>query len=127
MNTNSKTILLRDEVFKIIGCALDVLNKIGHGYHEKPYENALTVAFRKNGIPYSQQKEYPIVYLNEKVGVFIPDLVVFDAIIVDTKVIDGITDHERGQILNYLRISGLRVGLLINFKHSKLEWERIVL
>ena len=58
---------------------------------------------------------------------FIPDLIVFDSIVVDTKVIDQITDHERGLMLNYLRITGLRVGVILNFKHRKLEWERIVL
>lgn len=61
------------------------------------------------------------------VGQFIPDLIAFDAVVVDTKVIDQITDHERGQMMNYLRITKLRVGVILNFKHAKLEWERIVL
>jgi len=52
---------------------------------------------------------------------------VFDAVVVDTKVIDRITDHERRLMLNYLRITKLRVGVVLNFKHRKLEWERIVL
>jgi len=50
-----------------------------------------------------------------------------ESVIVDTKVVDGITDHERGQMLNYLRITSLKVGLIINFKHARLRWERIVL
>ena len=58
---------------------------------------------------------------------FIPDLIAFNAVIVDTKVIDRITDHERGLMLNYLRITNLRVGLILNFEHRKLEWERLVL
>jgi GxxExxY protein len=62
-----------------------------------------------------------------KVGLFVPDLIAFDAMVVDTKVIDRITNHERGLMLNYLRITKLRVGLMLNFKHAKLEWERIVL
>jgi GxxExxY protein len=62
-----------------------------------------------------------------KVGLFIPDLIAFDAVVVDTKVIDRITDHERGLMLNYLRITKLRVGVILNFKHPKLEWERVVL
>ena len=57
----------------------------------------------------------------------IPDLIVFDTVMVDTKVIDRITDHERGLMLNYLRITKLRVGVILNFKHRKLEWERLVL
>ena len=55
------------------------------------------------------------------------DPIAFDSVVVDTKIIDQITDHERGLILNYLRITGLRVGVILNFKHSKLEWQRIAL
>ena len=62
-----------------------------------------------------------------RVGLFIPDLIAFDTVVVDTKVIDRITDHERGLMLNYLRITNLRVGVILNFKQPKLEWERIVL
>ena len=58
---------------------------------------------------------------------FVPDLIAFDSVVVDTKVIERITDHERGLMLNYLRITGLRVGVILNFKHRKLEWERIAL
>ena len=62
-----------------------------------------------------------------QVAEFIPDLIAFDSVIVDAKAIDGISDHERGQMISYLRITKLKVGLIINFKRAKLEWERIVL
>jgi GxxExxY protein len=62
-----------------------------------------------------------------QVSEYVPDLLVAAAVIVDAKVIDRITDFERGQMLNYLRITKLRVGLIINFHKPKLEWERIVL
>lgn len=62
-----------------------------------------------------------------EVGEFIPDLIVFGSVIVDPKVIDHITDFERGKMLNYLRIAKLRVGLLLNFKKPRLEFERVVL
>ena len=68
-----------------------------------------------------------MLYKNHQIVLFVPDLIVFDALVVDTKVIDKITDHERGLMLNYLRITGLRVGVILNFKHRKLEWERIAL
>ncbi len=61
------------------------------------------------------------------VGEYVPDLIAGAAVIVDTKVIERITDVERGQMLNYLKITGLKVGLIVNFKRPKLEWERIVL
>ena len=60
-------------------------------------------------------------------GEFIPDLIAFGLVVVDARVIDRISDHERGRMLNYLRITKLRVGLILNFKNARLEWERIVL
>jgi len=128
MNTNENTKLLhKDEVFQIVGAAFEILNELGHGFHEKPYENALVVEFGLRKIAYSQQPSYDLFYKGQKVGLFIPDLIAFGAIVVDTKVIDRITDVERGQMLNYLRITKLRVGVILNFKNPKLEWERIVL
>ena len=67
------------------------------------------------------------MYKGRKIGEYIPDLIVFDSIAVDTKVIETITDRERGQILNYLKVSGLRVGVILNFAKARLEWERLVL
>src|SRR5437667_8590058 len=123
----SPKLFLKKETHRILGCAFDVLNEVGHGLHEKIYENALTVAFRIAEMPFEQQRSFPVLFRGEKVGEFRPDLLVFGAVIVDPKVIDHITDHERGQMLNYLRITKLRVGLILNFKHARLEWERIVL
>jgi len=97
------------------------------GLIEKPYENALVIEFSLRNIPFRQQPTFDVRYKTHKIGLFVPDLIVFDSIVLDTKVIDRITDHERGLMLNYLRITGLRVGVIINFKHRKLEWERIVL
>jgi len=67
------------------------------------------------------------LYKAVKVGEYIPDLIVFDQIVVDTKTIEHITDHEKGQILNYLKITDLHVGLILNFKYAKLQWERLAL
>ena len=127
MDTTPRKLLLKEEVFQIIACAIEVLNTLGHGIIEKPYENALVVEFRLRNIPFRQQPPFDILYKGQNVGLFVPDLVVFNAVVVDTKVIDRITDHERGLMLNYLRITNLRVGIILNFKHRKLEWERIVL
>src|SRR5438552_19059551 len=126
MNANEK-LLLKDEVYKIVGCAMEVLNGVGHGFHEKPYENALVVEFGLRSVPISQQPRYPIIYKGVSVGEYVPDLIAFNTVVVDAKVIEAITDHERGRMLNYLRITGLKVGVILNFKRAKLEWERIVL
>ena len=128
MNTNPENkLLLKEEVFQIVGSAIEVLNEIGHGLHEKPYENALVIEFGIRKIPFKQQPNYDVLYKGHKVGLFVPDLIAFDTVVVDTKVIDRITDIERGKMINYLRITKLRVGVILNFKHPKLEWERIVL
>lgn len=127
MDTNGEKLLLKEEVFQIVGCAIEVLNTLGHGLLEKPYENALVVEFGLRKIPFRQQPSFDVLYKGHRVGLFIPDLIAFDALIVDAKMIDRITDHERGLMLNYLRITRLRVGVILNFKHRKLEWERIVL
>jgi GxxExxY protein len=124
---NNTALLLKQETHAIIGCAFEVLNELGHGLNEKCYENALVVEFRLGGISFGQQRQFEVLYKKERVGLFIPDLIAFDQVLVDAKVIDRITDVERGQMLNYLRITKLRVGLILNFKHSRLEWERIVL
>src|SRR5205814_7847789 len=70
-------------------------------------------SFGLQKIPFRQQPAFDVLYKGQKVGLFIPDLIAFDAIVVDTKVIDQITDHERGLMLNYLRITKLRVGIIL--------------
>src|ERR1017187_2010641 len=117
----------KEETHALIGCAFEVLNELGHGLNEKLYENALVVEFKRRGIAFDQQRRFEVLYKSEHIGKFVPDLIAFGKVVVDAKTIDGITDHERGQMLNYLRITKLPVGLILNFKHAKLEFERIVL
>ena len=125
--SNQTELLMKDEVHRIVGCAMEVSNVLGHGLLEKPYENALVVEFGLQRIPCQQQRQFDVNYKTVKVGEYIPDLICFEQVVVDTKTIERITDHELGQMLNYLKITRLEVGLLLNFKHAKLEWKRIVL
>ena len=119
--------LEKELVYRITGSAMTVLNEIGHGLREKSYERALCVELNFQKIKFTEQAVYSVYYKNVKVDEFIPDLVIEDKVIVDLKTVENITDEHRGQILNYLKITGLEVGLLLNFKHPKLEWERLVL
>ena len=125
--STNKDLLLADEVYAVTGCAMAVLNELGHGLLEKPYENALVVEFGLQNIPYQQQPRYQVMYKGVSVGDYIPDLITHGQLVVDTKVIDTIGDHEVGQMMNYLKITGLQVGVILNFKHSKLEWKRVVI
>jgi GxxExxY protein len=120
-------LLFKAQTEQIIGVAFEVLNENGHGLYEKIHENSLTVLFKLNDIAFDQQRRFPVMFRGVQVGEFIPDLIASNSVIIDAKVIDRITDHERGQMLNYLRITKLRVGLILNFKHARLEWERVVL
>ncbi|HMO50785.1 MAG TPA: GxxExxY protein [Kiritimatiellia bacterium] len=120
-------LLYKQECFNVVGVAMEVMNNLGHGYNEKPYENAMVVEFKIRNIPFVQQPQFPLQYKGVTIGNFIPDLIAYSQIIIDTKTIKNITDHERGQMLNYLRATQYRVGLIINFFNPKLEWERIVL
>lgn len=111
----------------IIGAAFEVLNGLGHGLHEKPYENALVVECGLRSLSLEQQRRFPVFYKGVQVSEYVPDLLVASSVIVDAKVIERITDLERGQMLNYLRIAKLRVGSIVNFRKPKLEWERVIL
>jgi GxxExxY protein len=113
--------------FVIVGSAMAVLNELGHGLNEKPYERSLVVELGLQGKAVDQQRRFEVRYKGAVVGEFVPDLIVDNSVIVDTKVIERIGDFERGQMLNYLRIARLRVGLIVNFKRPKLEWERMIL
>ena len=142
MNTNSgEVLLLKGEVFQIIGCAIEVLNTLGHGLLEKPYENALVVEFRARKIPFRQQPSFDVLYKGQKIGVFVPDLIAFDSVVVDTKVIDRITDHERWadvELLAYhtaacwrnsqLQASQTRMGKdrLMKFVSIRVHWWLII-
>ena len=116
----------KEETDSIIGSAFAVLNEIGHGYHEKPYENGLVVEFDYRAIPFLQQPRYPLMYRGVQVSEFVPDIIAYGNIIVDAKVIDHITDQDIGQMLNYPKVTGLPVGLILNFTNPKLEFRRVV-
>jgi GxxExxY protein len=109
----SVEMLYHEEVGVILDCAVEVHRILGHGLLEKLYENALEREFQLRGISYLQQPRYPVDYKDCRVGEFIPDLVVFEKIIVDTKTID--------------RITRLRIGFIINYKHRRLETKRVIL
>src|SRR4029077_5159759 len=100
MDTNrGEVLLLKTEVFQIVGCAIEILNTLGHGLIEKPYENALVGESGLRKISFRQEPPFDVLYKEKKVGLFVPDLIAFDTVVVNTKVIDRITNHERGLML----------------------------
>lgn len=110
----------------IIGAAMVVLNELKPGLDEKVYENALLVELAARSRAVDQQCSFPVQYKGKPVGTLIPDLIVDGTIIVDAKVTASFTDSHIAQMIGYLAITKLEVGLLINFKHSTLQWRRVV-
>ena len=117
----------KELVYGVVGCALEVLNEIGHGFREKTYENALCIALHQKQIDLLVQQRYPVCFNGIEVDSFVPDLVVAGKLILEVKTVDALTDQHIGQLLNYLRVTRLQAGVLLNFRHPKLEWKRIVL
>jgi GxxExxY protein len=127
MDANSTKVLQKELSFEIVGAAMEVLNTLGHGLNEKVYENALVAELKTHGGSVQQQKRFKVLYKNVLVGEYIPDLLVDDKVIVDTKTIDSVSDAEVGQVLNYLRIAKLKLGIILNFRRPKLEYRRVAL
>jgi len=125
MNTE-KEFLYKELTGEIIEASCSVHNTLGCGLLEKVYENALAWELELRVRKISSQKEFKVIYREKEVGMYYADLVVDDKVIVEVKAVENIDDIHRAQLLNYLRISGLRVGLLINFAKPKLQYERFI-
>ncbi len=117
---------IKDEAYDITGAAMDVLNVLGHGFNEKVYENALAVEFDIRKINYQKQPKFDVVYKDQNIGHYVPDFVA-NGLIIEIKTIDKIGSNEIGQVLNYLKVTGIKSGVILNFKNSKLEWKRVSL
>jgi GxxExxY protein len=115
-----------DFIYRIVGCAMEVINELGHGLREKTYEKALIVELQRNQIHFSQQQVYKVYYKSEHIDDYIPDILVNDELIVEVKVSETICDEHLGQVINYLKVSGCPLGLVLNFKHPKLQWKRVI-
>ncbi len=110
----------------IIGAAMAVLNELKPGLDEKLYENALVIELRARGHHVEQQREFPVYYRGQLIGILVPDLIVDDKVVADPKVVTAFNDTHMAQMLGYLSITGLRVSLLLNFKEATLHWKRVV-
>ena len=116
-----------DGSYQIIGVAMEVHNELGPGLREKPYEAAMVIALREKGFRAEPQRPYPIHFRGHIVGDCIPDLTINSDFLLEIKAIERIGDSEIAQMLNYLRVAKLGVGLVINFKNPKLDWKRVVM
>jgi len=121
-------LVYKEESYQIIGICMDVHNTLGRGFLEIVYKDALEYEFKKRAIPFEREKQYDVKYkeiiLPHK---YFADFVIFDKIILEIKAVEGIVDEFVKQTINYLAVSGCKLGLIINFGKEKLVYKRIVL
>lgn len=121
-------ILLKDEVFAIYGAAIEVHRELGPGFLEAVYQEALEIELQSRGILFEAQKPLVIHYKGRKLKKeYIADLICYGQIVVELKALDQLSKKEESQVLNYLKATGIRVGLLLNFgSEGKLERQRLI-
>ena len=122
-------LLFKNEVYAIIGAAMEVYNYLGPGFSEAFYQEALEIEVQSRNIPNDSQKDIFIHYKGQKLkNFFKPDFICYEKVIVEIKAMDRLTTREEAQLLNYLKATDMPVGVLINFGADKnLEWKRMVL
>jgi len=111
---------------KIINCAFEVANKLGAGFLEKVYENAMVIELSRTGLSVKQQAPIQIYYDEYIIGDYIADLFVEDKIIVELKTVKSVENIHQAQLLNYLKATGAQLGLIINFYNPKVEIKRML-
>ncbi|HVF10322.1 MAG TPA: GxxExxY protein [Abditibacteriaceae bacterium] len=127
MSTNGHELIFKDLCYQIVGAAFEVHNELGYGFLEKVYENALVVALRERALQAEQQVPITVRFHDSVVGVYVADILVEESIILELKSAECIADIHRAQAINYLKATGLRLAVIINFGKCKLDYQRIVL
>ncbi|WP_199195044.1 MULTISPECIES: GxxExxY protein [Pirellulaceae] len=110
----------------IIGSAMFVLNRLKPGLDEKLYERSLVIELEKQGRKVEQQRQFAVHYDDQVIGILISDLIIDELVIVDTKVVASFDEAHTAQMIGYLNMTKLSLALLLNFKHAKLAWKRVV-
>jgi GxxExxY protein len=124
MNTE---LLHKDITEKIIGAAMEVHRTLGAGFLEAVYSEALAYELKQNGLKYEREKELQIQYKGNTLNKsYRADYVIESCVIVENKSADGLTKEAEAQVFNYLKATGIKVGLLFNFGKPSLEWKRII-
>ena len=121
-------LIFKEEVYAIVGAAMEVHREKGCGFAEPVYQECMEMELADRGVPFEAQKEMNISYKGRRLKkTYLADFVAFGKIIVELKALDKLTSREESQVINYLKASGLKVAVLINFGATSLEWKRIVL
>ncbi len=121
-------LIQKEKVYAIMGAAIEVHRNLGSGFLEAIYQEAMEIELSARGIPFDAQKQIQVRYKGQMLNrEYVADLVCFNLILVELKALNRLSGNEEAQVLNYLKATGLKVGVLINFgSHGKLEWKRFV-
>ena len=124
-----KEIILKEEVYAIVGAAMDVYWQLCRGFLEPVYQEALGIEFRRRRIPFEAQEEIVIHYKGEALKKkYVADFICYAQIVIELKALEGLCGRDVGQLLNYMKATRFNVGLLINFGSPvRLEWHRYVI
>ncbi len=120
-------LLLKDEVYAIIGAAIEVHRELGPGFLENIYHRAAEIEFRRQNIAYDTEKEITLQYLGEKIGMHRLDLIIERELVVELKTVEKLAKKHYAQVRSYLKATGKSVGLLVNFSDFKLDARRVEL
>jgi GxxExxY protein len=127
MGSDDRDLAINQITEAVIGCAFRVHNALGVGFVEKVYENALTHEIRKAGLAIGQQVAIKVYYDHVEVGLFAADLLVESTVLVELKAVKALDEIHLAQCINYLRATGFKICLLLNFASPKLDIKRIAL
>jgi GxxExxY protein len=128
MAGTGQDLLFKDECYRIVGACMEVHRTLGCGFLEPIYQEALAMEFQLKGIPYEREKELGVSYKGMTlVKKYVVDFLCYDNIIVELKAVSQLNREHMAQILNYLKASKLKLGLLINFGTTSLHYERVLL
>ncbi|MFH1440883.1 MAG: GxxExxY protein [Candidatus Omnitrophota bacterium] len=120
-------LVYKKESYKIIGACMEVHKVLGPGFLEAVYQEALAIEFRHQGIPFEQEKELTITFKGiELEKIYNADFVCYGKIILETKAVKELCDNHRAQIINYLKATKMKLGLLVNFSETSLKYERFI-
>lgn len=121
-------ILYKDESYSIIGCCIEVYNVLGRGFLEVVYKDALEIEFQMNNIPYTREKIFEIEYKGRILPrMYQADFILYDKIVLEVKHYKILSNDNLAQTLNYLKVSGLKLGILANFGESSFNSKHVII
>lgn len=109
----------------ILKCCFEVINTLGTGFLESVYKNSLQIVLLENGLKADPDHSFEVVFHGRKVGIFVPDLIVENVVIVELKACEHLLAEHQAQLINYLAVTDVQVGLLVNFGRRRLEYKRV--